>query len=54
MNIFFNRLRRSAERRKTFADLMQLDDHLLRDIGVTRTELIESLRGRGNRIWTHE
>jgi uncharacterized protein YjiS (DUF1127 family) len=54
MNIFFNRLRRSAEQRKTFADLMQLDDHLLRDIGVTRAELKQNLRGRGNRIWIHE
>lgn len=54
MNIFFNRLRRGAERRKAFTDLMQLDDHLLRDIGVTRAELKQSLRSRGNSIWIHE
>ena len=54
MNIFFSRLRRGAERRQTLADLMQLDDHLLRDIGVTRSELQRSLRSRRTSIWTHE
>jgi uncharacterized protein YjiS (DUF1127 family) len=30
---------RRAERRRALADLMSYDDRLLRDIGLTRTEL---------------
>lgn len=54
MNIFFNVLRRHSEKRKTLADLMQLDDYLLRDIGITRSDLRQSFRSRRNRVWTHE
>lgn len=36
--------RRSAER-KAFSELMKLDDHLLRDIGVTRSDLRAMMAG---------
>ena len=36
--------RRSAER-KTFSDLMKLDDHLLNDIGLTRSDLQAMMAG---------
>ena len=32
-------LRRRSEKRRMYADLMQLDNHLLRDIGLTRADL---------------
>ncbi len=57
MNIFAM-LRRSAERRRTHDSLMQLDDHLLRDIGLERADLHLMMRGprtshaKGNR--SHE
>lgn len=38
MSLFTALLRRSGKRRM-YADLMQLDDHLLRDIGLTRADL---------------
>lgn len=38
MNIFTS-LFRSRERRRTYSSMMQLDEHLLRDIGVTRSDL---------------
>jgi uncharacterized protein YjiS (DUF1127 family) len=38
MNIFASLIRR-AERRRAYDNLMQLDDHLLRDIGVSRSDL---------------
>lgn len=37
---------RRAERRRTVADLMQLDDHLLRDIGLSRGDVHQMARGR--------
>ena len=30
---------RRSEKRRMYASLMQLDDHLLRDIGLTRADL---------------
>lgn len=33
-----------SRRRRTYASLMQLDDHLLRDIGLDRAELRAALR----------
>lgn len=36
--------RRSAER-KAYADLMKLDDHLLHDIGVSRSDLQAMMAG---------
>jgi uncharacterized protein YjiS (DUF1127 family) len=38
MNIITSLLRR-AERRRALGSLLHLDDHLLRDIGVTRSDL---------------
>ena len=38
MSLFSSLFRRS-EKRRTYSDLLQLDDHLLRDIGVTRSDL---------------
>lgn len=51
----FTSLFRRAERRRSYTDLLQLDDHLLRDIGVTRSDLhlmmngARTGHGRGNR-----
>jgi uncharacterized protein YjiS (DUF1127 family) len=38
MSIFSAMLRRSAKRRM-YVNLMQLDDHLLKDIGLTRADI---------------
>jgi uncharacterized protein YjiS (DUF1127 family) len=35
----FSNLRQRAAKRRMAADLMQLDDHLLRDIGLSRADL---------------
>ena len=37
---------RRSERNRVFSSLMQLDDHLLRDIGLTRTDLALMISGR--------
>lgn len=52
---YFSSLFRRAERNKVLGDLMKLDDHLLRDIGLTRSDLAV-MRGRRNRrsVPTHE
>jgi uncharacterized protein YjiS (DUF1127 family) len=34
-------LRRRSLRRRTYNELMTLDDHLLRDIGLTRGDVLE-------------
>ena len=39
MTSLFSSLFRRSEKRRTYADLMRLDDHLLRDIGITRTDI---------------
>jgi len=39
-------VRRHAEKRRAYVNLMQLDDHLLRDIGLTRSELRSAVAGR--------
>ncbi|MEO8756442.1 MAG: DUF1127 domain-containing protein [Devosia sp.] len=39
MNAFFSTLMRHANKRRTCSEMLRLDDHLLRDIGVTRAEL---------------
>ena len=44
MNILSSLFRRS-EKRRAYADLMQLDDHLLRDIGVNRSDLHQMMHG---------
>ena len=57
MNIIASLFRRS-ERRKALTDLTRLDDHLLRDIGITRSDLHQMMHGprtahpKGHR--THE
>lgn len=54
MNILTLLFRR-AEKRRTYADLLTLDDHLLRDIGLNRSDLHEMMAGsrtahnKGNR-----
>jgi uncharacterized protein YjiS (DUF1127 family) len=54
MNAFTSLFRRS-ERRKVYADLLRLDDHLLRDIGLTRTDVHTMMTGRGHKVTrTHE
>ena len=45
MSMISNLFRRS-ERRKTYADLMRLDDHLLRDIGLSRGDVHQLMNGR--------
>lgn len=37
---------RRAERKKIFADLIKYDDHLLRDIGLTRSDVALMRAGR--------
>lgn len=50
-----NALLRSPGRRKIYADLTHLDDHLLRDIGLTRADVNSLIAGRGRRLSrTHE
>lgn len=44
MSYLSNLFRRSAARR-SYAQLMQLDDHLLRDIGLTRSDLQAMMAG---------
>lgn len=39
MTSYLSSLFRRSARRRALADLLELDDHLLRDIGVARTDL---------------
>jgi uncharacterized protein YjiS (DUF1127 family) len=43
---YFSALFRRAERNKVLSDLLRLDDHLLRDIGVTRADINQMRHGR--------
>ena len=36
----FKSLLKHVERRRALTDLMKLDDHMLRDIGLTRADLV--------------
>ena len=46
---------RRSERRRSYANLLQLDDHLLRDIGLTRGDVRQLMNGRGPvRALAHE
>jgi len=45
MNLISSLFRRS-EKRRTYADLLHLDDHLLRDIGLTRSDIHRMMGGR--------
>lgn len=55
MSLFSALLQRSS-RRRTYADLMELDDHLLRDIGLSRGDIRQMLRGNTttSRALAHE
>jgi uncharacterized protein YjiS (DUF1127 family) len=44
MNIIASLLRR-AERRRAYVNLLHLDDHLLRDIGISRSDLHQMMNG---------
>lgn len=44
MNILASLFRRS-EKRRAYTDMLRLDDHLLRDIGVTRSDLHQMMNG---------
>lgn len=46
MNVF-SAILRDAARRRTARRLLELDDHLLQDIGFDRTTLRTQLRRRG-------
>jgi uncharacterized protein YjiS (DUF1127 family) len=46
MPALFASLFRNAARRRTAARLLELDDHLLNDIGVSRFDLRQGLRRR--------
>lgn len=46
MTNLFSSLARRAGRRKIYADLLKLDDHLLRDIGLTRSDVHLMMSGR--------
>ena len=54
----FSTLFRRSAQRKTFSDLMKLDDHLLRDIGLTRSDLHTMMSGsrtaRPRKVHGHE
>jgi uncharacterized protein YjiS (DUF1127 family) len=41
----FSRIIRALERRRAVHDLMQLDDHMLSDIGVTRADIHRAVDG---------
>lgn len=43
---YFSNLFRRAERNRALSDLLKLDDHLLRDIGLTRTDVTAMRQGR--------
>jgi uncharacterized protein YjiS (DUF1127 family) len=45
MPSFFSTLLRTSNKRRAYADLLQLDDRMLRDIGVTRSDLRLMMNG---------
>jgi len=44
MNLFSSLFRRS-EKRRAYASLVQMDDRLLRDIGLSRSDLHQMMQG---------
>ncbi|MEP7241555.1 MAG: DUF1127 domain-containing protein [Devosia sp.] len=48
MNIFASLVRRTRDRH-AYGDLLRLDDHMLRDIGLTRTEILGLMERRAPR-----
>lgn len=47
MNPITSLLQRNA-RRRTYADLLDLDDHLLSDIGISRADVHQLINGRSS------
>lgn len=45
---YFSSLFRRAERNKALSDLLKLDDHLLRDIGLNRADVSAMRHGRAH------
>lgn len=48
---YFASLFRIASRRKALSDMMKLDDHLLRDIGLNRVDVSRLRSGRSSSGW---
>ena len=51
MNLF-ERMRRRADNRRAYVDLLRMDDRTLADMGITRHEVSQLMHGRsrtGNR-----
>lgn len=46
MPSLFTSLFHRSEKRRAYTELMRLDDHLLRDIGVTRSDVRDLMSGR--------
>jgi len=44
MNLFSSLFRRS-DKRRAYSNLMQLDDRMLRDIGLSRSDLHQMMQG---------
>lgn len=55
MNLISSLLQRSS-RRRSYTHLLQLDDHLLRDIGLSRGDVRQMINGRTapSRAMAHE
>jgi uncharacterized protein YjiS (DUF1127 family) len=54
MPSYFSRLFRRPSQRQALAELLALDDHLLRDIGISRSDLHLLRRARRPRSRVHE
>jgi len=56
--ILFSSLFRRSEKRRAYSNLMQLDDRMLRDIGLSRSDLHDMMQGsraaRARRNHDHE
>lgn len=56
MTSIFSTLFRRSEKRQAYAALLNLDDHMLRDIGLSRGDINHMARGRrgSTRTLSHE
>ena len=45
VSALFSRILRALERRRAVHELMQLDDHVLSDIGITRADIHRAVDG---------